>query len=252
MDYLSIKSMMKTFKQYLEESINDRGIFKAVFVIGIPGAGKSYVVTQLGGIGAKVVNTDRATEFLTKILHTPSTDDNWATFRDEAYKLTREYLVQYVNGMLPLFVDGTSNNVSNILHRVGILESLGYDVGIVHVKTALDVALRRAEERGKKIGREVSSDFIKQVYDISEQNANYLQGKVKFFRTINNDSDALGDAEINKAFGSVESFYGQPIENVVGQRNLQKLRQYHEKYLVPDIMAMDELQRKIDSWYRTA
>ena len=243
---------MKTFKQYIEESINDRGIFKAVFVIGIPGAGKSYVVNQLGGIGAKVVNTDRATEFLTKLLHTPSTDDNWSTFRDRSYKITREYLVQYVNGMLPLFVDGTSNDVSNILNRQGILESVGYDVGIVYVKTSLDVALRRADERGKKINRTVSPDFIKQVYNISEQNANYLEGKVKFFRTINNDSDELGDSEINKAFGSVESFYGQPVENVVGQRNLQKLKQDHQKYLVPTIFSMDEIQRKIDSWYRTA
>jgi len=36
----------------LLESVNDRGIFKAVFFAGIPGAGKSYVLNKIsdGGI----------------------------------------------------------------------------------------------------------------------------------------------------------------------------------------------------------
>ena len=55
---------MPTFKQFISESINDKGIFKAVFVIGLPGAGKSYTVSQLrGSVSPKVVNTDIAAEF---------------------------------------------------------------------------------------------------------------------------------------------------------------------------------------------
>ena len=34
-----------SFEQFLlNESINDKGILKAIFIVGLPGAGKSYTV----------------------------------------------------------------------------------------------------------------------------------------------------------------------------------------------------------------
>ena len=59
--------MRTSFKQFMSESIEDKGIFKAIFVIGIPGAGKSYTVSKMNGaVTPRVVNTDRATEYLAK------------------------------------------------------------------------------------------------------------------------------------------------------------------------------------------
>ena len=52
-------------KEELNEGINDPNIFKAVFMAGGPGSGKSYMARQLlGGSGLKVVNTDDALEYL--------------------------------------------------------------------------------------------------------------------------------------------------------------------------------------------
>ena len=46
----------------IEEGPNDPAIFKAVFLAGGPGSGKSYVATKiLSGLGLKPVNSDMST-----------------------------------------------------------------------------------------------------------------------------------------------------------------------------------------------
>ena len=53
---------MINFKQ-LVEGVYDPNIFKAFFLAGGPGSGKSFVVRKTtGGLGMKVVNSDTAFE----------------------------------------------------------------------------------------------------------------------------------------------------------------------------------------------
>lgn len=244
---------MITFKQYVSESINDKGILKALFIVGIPGAGKSYTASQLkGAISPRIVNTDKATEFLSKKLGIPSNSDTWRTvFRDRTRPMTTGALTNYLNSMLPLFVDGTSNDVSNILGRAGILESVGYDVGMVFIDTNLDVALERAKNRGADIDRHVDEDFIKKVYELSQKNKEYFKGKFSFFREVSNNPGELDDAAILKIFKQVSGFYSEPVENPVGIRTLEKLKEEKEGYLIPAIFEKDALQKKVDGWYRS-
>ena len=57
---------MKTFQE-LQEGVYDPNIFKAIFLAGGPGSGKSYVVRKTtGGSGLRVVNSDDAFEALLK------------------------------------------------------------------------------------------------------------------------------------------------------------------------------------------
>ena len=242
------------FKEYLmTESINDKGILKALFVVGIPGAGKSYTLKQLNGtIQPRVVNTDRATEFLSKKFDMPSNSETWRSFfRDRTRPITSGALNNYLNSMLPLFVDGTSNDVSNILSRAGILESIGYDVGMVFINTDLDVAIDRAKKRGADINRHVDEDFIKKVHEISEENKVYFKGKFSFFREVSNNPGELDDAAIAKIFTQVSKFYAEPLDNPVGVRTLEKLKAEKEGYLVPTIFAQADLKKKADGWYRS-
>lgn len=59
---------MRLSKYLLTESINDKGIFKAIFMAGTPGAGKSYVINKIndGKIQPRIVNTDKLTEYFGK------------------------------------------------------------------------------------------------------------------------------------------------------------------------------------------
>ena len=242
---------MTTFKQFISESINDKGILKAVFVIGIPGAGKSYTVKQLNGVVTpRIINTDKAGEFLSAKLKTPINSKTWQeTFKDSATRITRNSIAGYLDGMLPLFVDGTSNDASNLLHRIGILESLGYDVGIVYVSTSLEVAQARAKAREKEIGRAVDASFIEEVHSRSEENAQYLKTKVQFFKEIKNDGELNNEAML-KAFKAVQSFFEEDVQNPVGKRALEKLKEEKQKYLVPTVISKEILERKIEGWYK--
>jgi hypothetical protein len=244
---------MMTFKQYIDEGINDKGILKAMFVVGIPGAGKSYTVSQLkGGISPKVVNTDHSTEFLSKKFKIPSNDETWKSFfRDRTRPLTTGLLFNYLNGMLPLFVDGTSNDVSNILGRAGLLESIGYDIGMVFINTDLDVAKERAVKRGEEIDRHVNREFIEKVHALSQENKEYFKGKFDFFKEVNNNPGELDDAAMLNIFRQTTGFFSQPVENPVGKRTLEKLKEEKEKYLIPAIFEKDELQKKVEGWYRS-
>jgi predicted ABC-type ATPase len=243
---------MKTFRQFLDESINDAGLFKAIFVTGEPGSGKSYTVSRLAGdVQPRVVNTDRASEFLARKFKRAVTSENWPFFKEAAQRMTSGALYSNLNGMLPLFIDGTSNDVSNILHRTGILESLGYDVGMIFVDTSLETSIRRANERAQKVGRVIDEDFIRQVHEQTAADQRYFQGKFDFFKVLKNDDNELTDDLLLDAYRKVQGFYAAPVSNPVGRQVLDKLRKQGSKYLVPTIMPEEQLRKKTEGWYKS-
>lgn len=244
---------MKFEEFLLQESINDKGILKAIFVVGMPGAGKSYTVSNLKGqVSPKVVNTDVALEFLSKKTKIPANSETWKTvFRDSTKKMTATMLYNYINGMLPLFIDGTSNDASNVLSRAGILESLGYDVGMIFIDTDIEVAKQRAIERAEKIGRTVDPTFIDKVYKESEANKKYFQSKFSFFKVYENNGQGLDNDLMQKLFKQVQGFYTEDVQNPVGTRNLEKIREEKEKYLVPTLFQDETLKNKLSTWYKT-
>lgn len=245
--------MTLTFKNFIAESINDKGILKAIFIIGLPGAGKSYTASKIkGSVSPRIVNTDKAAEFLSTKWGKEIRAANWHEFSDTAHRITETSLTNYINGLLPLFVDGTSNDVSNILHRMGILESLGYDIGVVFVDTPLDIAIKRAQDRSKQIGRYVDEDFIKKVHNQNLENANFLKSKVNFFKRVDNNGDGvLSDVELNIAFKAVQSFFLSPINNPVGKRIIEEMKNKKQKYISPEIISKEVLAKKISGWYKS-
>jgi len=242
--------MAPTFRQFVAESINDAGIFKAIFLAGIPGAGKSYAVTKLKGpIAPRVVNTDRASELLAKRLGRHVTPADWdLIFRDRVHQLTKAALFNYLNGMLPLFIDGTSNDAANLLHRVGILESIGYDVGMVYLDTPLEVAKERVRRRASAIGREVSPEFIERVYATLPEHVAFYRNKFQFFLELSGTAE-LNDAALQQAFEQTNAFFSAPVRNPLGRLTIEQLRAAGERYLIPTILSGEALEKKLAGWY---
>jgi len=116
---------MKSFKQFLQEGINDKGIFKAIFLGGTPGSGKSYVSTRIsdGQIDARVVNTDKFLEFISSKRNIdigPGFDKEakeFAKLFKDTKNSTSAQLTGFINGMLPMVIDSTSANTNNGLMR---------------------------------------------------------------------------------------------------------------------------------------
>ena len=69
---------MQRLTSYIEEGVNDPAIFKAVFLAGGPGSGKSFIVgqTALTALGFKVINSDDAFESALKKAGLKTTPDD--------------------------------------------------------------------------------------------------------------------------------------------------------------------------------
>ena len=138
----------------LEEGVNDPAIFKAVFLAGGPGSGKSFIVgkTALTSFGLKVVNSDDAFENALKKAGLETTPENifstkGQSLRDRASKLTKMRQASFLNGRLGLVIDGTGKDFEKIRKQKIELEKLGYSTAMILVNTNLDTAVDRDKKR---------------------------------------------------------------------------------------------------------
>jgi dephospho-CoA kinase len=149
------------YYQELQEGLYDPNIFKAFFLAGGPGSGKSYVVRRTtGGTGLKVVNSDIVFELLLKkaglsLKMPPEEFERKETVRAHAKKITAKVKQNYLDGRLGLIIDGTGKDADKILKQKASLEELGYDTYMIYVNTSLDVALKRNEERPRSLQKQI-------------------------------------------------------------------------------------------------
>ena len=147
---------MKHFND-LQEGLQDPNIFKAFFLAGGPGSGKSYVVRKTtGGTGLKVVNSDDAFEKLLKdanlsLKMPPEEKEPRDMVRSRAKEITKSRRDNYVEGRIGLIIDGTGRDYDKIASQSKDLRQLGYDTHMIFVNTSLDTALQRNAERPRSV-----------------------------------------------------------------------------------------------------
>jgi adenylate kinase len=148
---------LNEFRQYLNEGVYDPGIFKAFFLAGGPGSGKTFVTqTAFAGTGLKVVNSDQAFERGLKksnlSIKMPDEEEYFRNIiRQRAKTTTSNRLDQYIQGRLGLVIDATGRDLSTIQSQVSLLKAVGYDCYMVFVNTSLDVALERNKNRPRQV-----------------------------------------------------------------------------------------------------
>ena len=151
---------MIEFQEFLAEGVYDRNIFKAFFLAGGPGSGKSWVSSKtLGGAGMKVINSDSAFEALLKrekmSLDFKGYSDAELIRRDEirakAKRMTAASLGAAIEGRLGLIIDSTARNVPKIEFENAHMRGIGYDTFMVFVNTTLEVAMARNNARPRKL-----------------------------------------------------------------------------------------------------
>ena len=171
---------MRDFKQYITEGVYDPNIFKAFFLAGGPGSGKSWVSERtLSGMGLKVINSDnafsRALEKEKMSLNMATTNTKEIARRDEirakAKARTGVQLKLALEGRLGLILDSTARDVARIESEANTMRHIGYDVHMVFVNTSLEVALKRNQMRPRKVPDAIVISNHKQV----QQNIGKLQ-----------------------------------------------------------------------------
>jgi len=167
--------MEKTFADFvdipeLEEGVNDPAIFKAVFLAGGPGSGKSFMVGQTGlnALGFKIVNSDQQFELALKNAGlSQKAADIFSTkgqsLRDRAKFLTLKRQDSYLGGRLGLVIDGTGREYDKISKQKTELEKLGYETAMIMVNTDLDTAVSRDKARTRTLGASAITPMWKSV-----------------------------------------------------------------------------------------
>ena len=147
---------MKTFKE-LQEGVYDPNIFKAIFLAGGPGSGKSYVTKKItGGLGLKIINSDPHFEKLIKgaslSLNMPDDElDSREPLRLRAKEVRDKRKANYLEGRLGIIIDGTGKDADDLISQSNGLMELGYDTYMIFVNTSVDVALKRNAERDRSV-----------------------------------------------------------------------------------------------------
>jgi hypothetical protein len=226
--------------ELLHEGYKDPGIFKAVFLAGGPGSGKTYIAKGLFGIpdkvnvsqsGLKMVNSDKELKFLlnkygfgTNLDALPDEvfsnltnpkDPEYSGLRDFAKDLTAERRRLYQNGRLGMIIDGTGDDYQKIATEKAELEEIGYQTYMIFVNTTLEVALERNENRDRVLPKSIVSDSHKEV----NRNIGAFQGlfgSSNFMIVDNNEHKT--EEQAKKRFKmlvkkGLSSFIRKPITN---------------------------------------
>ena len=209
---------MKAFYQLLE-GVYDPNIFKAFFMAGGPGSGKSYVAGKTtAGLGLKVVNSDIVFEkYLKDARLSFEMPDAQAAKRDErraaAKEVTQKRKDNYIEGRLGMVIDGTGKDYSKISSQASQLKAIGYDIHMIFVNTSLDVALERNKKRARQVPEKIVIDSWNQV----QQNIGSFQrffGNKNFIVVDNNDA---GEDILGKAYKEVRRMLRKKVDNHIAK-----------------------------------
>ena len=216
---------MKTFNE-LQEGVYDPNIFKAFFLAGGPGSGKSYVVARTTAMfGMRIVNSDDVFESLIKKAGMNMDMRNYSgkdlerrdVIRGRAKEITKLRQANYIEGRLGLIIDGTGKDYAKIEKQMRGLQQLGYDNHMIFVNTSLDVALARNEKRPRKLPEKlVVSSWNNVQKNIGKFSQLFQKG---FIIVDNNDPD---EDVITGVFKRVRSLANKKVQNGIAKAWIAK------------------------------
>ena len=152
-----MKKTLQEVREYINEGVYDPGIFKAFFLAGGPGSGKTFVTqSAFAGTGLKLVNSDVKFERdLRKANLSLKMPDEEKYFRDRIRQGAKEFagkqMDTYLKGRLGMIVDSTARDYPSIQRQYNLLRNIGYDCYMIFVNTSLEVALERNRTRSRSI-----------------------------------------------------------------------------------------------------
>lgn len=204
------------FKDFIDEGVNDPGIFKAIYMAGGPGSGKSYVAFNVipKSSGLKTINSDELFELgmkkndLDPDLRKGYTSQHTAV-RTKAKRMTGKRQSMYMKGRLGLAIDGTGKDFKNIKTSSEMLKSFGYDTYMIFVNTSLEVALERNKQRQRSLPKALVIDSWNRVQNNIGKAQNYF-GANNFIIVDNNNA---GEDVMVKAYKQVQKFLKRPLQN---------------------------------------
>jgi predicted kinase len=210
--------------QDLHEGLYDPNIFKAFFLAGGPGSGKTFVTRgAFGGTGLRVINSDNAFENALKkhglSLKMPEDEaEARDILRARAKGTTDKTMDLSLKGRLGLVIDGTGRDYDKIKSQNDMLKQLGYDTYMIFVNTSLDVALERNAKRERSVPEYITRKSWTQV----QSNIGRFQNTFGMSNMIivdnSKDERELTTIVMNKVDKSVRRLLSNKIKSYTAKR----------------------------------
>ena len=210
---------MITFTE-LQEGVYDPNIFKAIFLAGGPGSGKSYVVRRTtGGLGMKIVNSDDIYEKMLKDAGLEATpedifSDEGQEIRGRAKAVTKRMQGNFLEGRLGLIIDGTGKDYDKIAKQVAGLKGIGYECSMIFVNTSLDTA----QERNKQRKRTLPEKEVETMWNGVQQNMGKFQRLFGASNMIIVDNNDAGEDVFNKVWKRIAMLIRKKVSNPTAKR----------------------------------
>ena len=210
----------------VEEGVNDPAIFKAVFLAGGPGSGKSFTIgkTGLQALGFKLINSDDNFEKAIKkvgatmdpdFIYSPKGQD----IRNKAKALTARQQEMYLKGRLGLVIDGTGKNYEKIKKQARDLEALGYDTAMIFVNTNLETAVKRDSQRPRTLGAKA----VEKMWAEVQKNIGKFQSLFnRDFQIVDNSEGANWQKATTDAYKKMAKFAKKTPTNKIARGWIKK------------------------------
>jgi shikimate kinase len=239
------KKFKDMFGESVEEGVDDPAIFKAIFLAGGPGSGKSFTIgkTGLTALGFKVVNSDPAFEkaiekaggvMEPEFIFSPKGQE----IRTKAKTLTAKQRDLYIQGRLGLVIDGTGKDYEKIKRQAEKLKAIGYDVAMILVNTDLETAVARDTKRDRTVGPKE----VKRMWNDVQKNIGKFQAFFKQnFIVVDNSEGSNWQKATTDAYKKMSKFADAQPKNKLARDWIKKeLGEASEN----DRVAMIKLMRK--------
>ena len=220
---------MIKFKKFLDEGVNDPSIFKAVFLAGGPGSGKSFIVgqTALQALGFRLINSDVAFEkSLAKVGLDASPENIFSPkgqeLRGRAKAVTGNKMKMSLEGRLGLVIDGTGKDYDKIKKQVDMLRELGYSVMMLFVNTDIETALAANKRRTRRL----PDDEVAQMWTGVQKNIGKFQNLFRDRMIVVDNSDQSASQKIlNSVYKRVAAWSKTPPDNNIAKKWISQQKQ---------------------------
>lgn len=215
---------------YLNEGIHDKGIFKAVFILGGPASGKTTLAKSIQknmpDFGIKILDNDVLYTHLGTKHDLDLSKEGPKKIQAIAYKMgVEKHMIQqplWMHGMLPLVVLGVSDKPEKIINRINYLRNIGYDIRVIYIKTMdIEKTINAEIEREKKEGRGVPKSYIKSVFDKQEEAISKLSNYTSV--SVIPDFAHRKEDETHHMVDVIKKFFSSDVMNPVGKKAMAEL-----------------------------
>ncbi len=214
------------FTPTLAEGLHDTNIFKAVFVVGPPGAGKDTVISALDLTNQlKSIDIDDVIYRLKNIQQQKHRTELTPGYNQQTYDIVNKRQSLWVQNYLGLLLNQTGRNYELIADTNRMLLDAGYSTYMIFINTEEEMAFTRVNDRvntdllpgqkNKDIGRTVDEPYFDKTYKAVQQNRvmfSLLFGK-NFAYIDNSEELSPADlrAEVAQVRRKVAAFLAAPL-----------------------------------------